>query len=39
MPASDTSATTAPSSIRDTSSPVRSRSLCSWYGNSEACTP
>ena len=30
MPASETSATTAPSSIRATSSGVRSRSLCSW---------
>ena len=30
MPASETSATTAPSTIRPTSSGVRSRSLCSW---------
>ena len=30
MPASDTSATVAPSFIRDTSSAERLSSLCSW---------
>ena len=39
IPASDTSATTAPPRIFSTSSAARARSLCSWYETSRAFTP